>query len=148
MILLFILLLSFSPGAEPSEDYMVEGVNRLRARGCNCGGQKMPPAPPIKWNDDLYVSALKHAKYLKRKRGLSHFGPKGEDISQRIAKTGYDWKVVGENLGEGQDSFREVMWDWIESPSHCKMLMNPKVDDMAVAKVGKYWVQHFGREFN
>ena len=32
-----------------------------------------------------------------------------------------------------------------QSYSHCVMLMNPKVEEMAVAKYNDYWVQHFGK---
>ncbi len=145
--IVLIWMFSFQP-EDKVQDYMVRRVNRLRAKGCVCGREKMPPVQPIEWNDKLYYSAHAHAKDLNRRRELSHYGRKGENISQRISKTGYDWKVVGENLGEGQRSFNEVFEDWIESPSHCKMLMNRKVEDMAVARVGKYWVQHFGKQFN
>jgi len=142
---ILIFLSFFQPDLEQQE-YMLNRVNSIRARGCICGDTVMPPAEPVKWNTTLYTSAKRHARFLRSKRRLTHFGRNGEDIGTRITKTGYKWKVVGENLGEGQKSFREVFWDWIESPSHCKMLMNPKVNDMAVARIGKYWVQHFGKE--
>ena len=45
-----------------------------------------------------------------------------------------------------QKPFREVMGDWVDSPSHCRMLMNPKVEEMGVARHSKYWVQHFGKK--
>ncbi len=126
--------------------YTLKRVNALRAEGCNCGGKWMPPTGKLTWNNRLFDSALIHAKDMHVHRYFGHYNKRGEDIGRRIEKTGYDWAVVGENLGEGQKSFDQVFRDWIKSSSHCRMLMNPKVNEMAVAKYRKYWVQHFGRE--
>lgn len=125
---------------------IVKKVNKLRARGCRCGGKRMPPAKPIQWNKTLYKSALSHAKQMSDYNFFAHYSIEGKDIGQRIEKFGYKWEVVGENLGEGQKNFDEVLNDWLESSSHCKMLMNPKVNEMGVANYGRFWVQHFGKE--
>ena len=106
----------------------------------------MPPAGEIIWNDTLFLSAMDHAKEMTRYNYFAHFSIRGEDIGQRLDKFGYDWLVAGENLGEGQKSFDEVLNDWQDSYSHCKMLMNPKVNEMAVAYHGRFWVQHFGKK--
>ncbi|MBK9735467.1 MAG: hypothetical protein IPO92_11025 [Saprospiraceae bacterium] len=83
---------------------------------------------------------------MKEYNFFAHFSKDGLDIGARMEKSGYNWMVAGENLGEGQKSFEEVLGDWLKSYSHCTMLMNPRVDEMAVAKVDKYWVQHFGKK--
>ena len=125
---------------------MLESVNHLRAKGCYCGNRFMKPVHPVRWNETLYRSALAHAKDMSINEYFSHHSIEGEDIGMRLDKYGYQWQVAGENLGEGQRSFEEVLTDWKKSKSHCKMLMNPKVEDMAVARYGRYWVQHFGRK--
>lgn len=129
-----------------NQEYVVAKVNRLRATGCYCGKKYMKPTHPIKWDQLLYRSALSHAKDMSRFHYFSHFSKEGKDIGERLDLYGYKWQVAGENLGEGQKNFEEVLHDWIDSKSHCKMLMNPKVEDMAVARFGKYWVQHFGKK--
>ncbi|MFT6781079.1 MAG: hypothetical protein ACJA1A_000998 [Saprospiraceae bacterium] len=125
---------------------MLKKVNRLRSTGCFCGRKYMPATIPLKWNDTLYKSALGHAKEMTRYNFFAHYSIDGDDIGDRLETYGYDWQVAGENLGEGQKSFDEVFQDWLESRSHCKMLMNPKVNEMAVATHGRYWVQHFGKK--
>lgn len=125
---------------------ILEQVNELRAQGCRCGARYMNPVHPVKWDKTLYRSALAHAKDMSINEYFSHHSKRGEDIGMRLDKYGYAWQVAGENLGEGQRSFNEVLNDWKDSKSHCRMLMNPKVEDMAVARYGKYWVQHFGRK--
>jgi len=148
MLVILLILSLFMPSQHDTEfkDYTIRKVNNLRAKGCNCGGEFMPPVGKVKWNDKLFQSSLIHAKDMHAHNYFGHFNRRGEDIGKRIAKTGYDWAVVGENLGEGQKTFDQVFRDWIKSTSHCRMLMNPKVNEMAVAKYRKYWVQHFGKE--
>ena len=125
---------------------ILEQVNELRAKGCYCGSRYMDPVHPVRWDETLYRSALAHAKDMSTNDYFSHHSQEGEDIGMRLDKYGYQWQVAGENLGEGQRSFGEVLNDWKKSKSHCRMLMNPKVEDMAVARFGKFWVQHFGRK--
>ena len=125
---------------------ILKKVNRVRTTGCFCGRRYMPATTPLKWNETLYKSALGHAKEMTRYNFFAHYSVDGDDIGERLEDYGYDWQVAGENLGEGQKSFEEVLRDWLESRSHCKMLMNPKVDEMAVATHGRFWVQHFGKK--
>lgn len=149
MIAIFAILMGSYATVSPdagTKAYMLQEVNELRAKGCYCGRTYMPPAPPVEWHDKLYRSALSHAKEMSDHGFFSHFGRYGENIGARLDEHQYRWQVAGENLGEGQKTFDEVLRDWIQSDSHCEMLMNPKVEDMAVARYRKMWVQHFGKE--
>ncbi len=125
---------------------MLYKINKVRSKGCTCGQRYYGPAQAVQWNETLYKSALLHAKDMKRNNFFGHYSSKGLNIGQRIDRVGYNWHHVGENLGEGQVTFDEVLKDWIASPTHCEMLMNPNVNEMAVAKFDKYWVQHFGSQ--
>lgn len=128
------------------KDVIIKEVNRLRAKGCYCGGEYQDPVGPVTWNETLHRSALAHAREMSKYNFFSHFSRDGKDIGQRLTKIGYPWRVVGENIAEGQRQFSQAMKDWIESETHCKMLMDKRVDEMAVAKYKKYWVQHFGKQ--
>lgn len=131
---------------EAAKAYMISKVNKLRAKGCTCGGERLKSVPPVEWDETLYESAMSHAKQMNRYNFFAHYSIDGLDIGDRLDKVGYDWAVAGENIGEGQRDFDEVLVDWIKSESHCRMLMNPKVNEMSVARSGRYWVQHFGRK--
>ena len=37
---------------------LMDLVNEQRSKGCNCGGKKMPPVPPLKWNKKSGKSSL------------------------------------------------------------------------------------------
>ncbi|KXK37670.1 MAG: SCP-like extracellular [Bacteroidetes bacterium OLB9] len=123
---------------------MVAAVNKIRTNGCYCGRRYMKPVSKVKWSNKLYQSALNQANDMNKHHFFAHFSNEGLDIGDRLDVVGYNWKVAGENLGEGQLTFEEVLGDWLKSYSHCTMLMNPKVTEMAIAHVDKYWVQHFG----
>ncbi len=140
-----LVMLLLNP-SDRAKSYMMKEVNTLRAEGCKCGNEWMEPVAPLQWNNTLYKSARSHARQMKQYNFFSHYGRRGENIAERIESFGYNWQVVGENIGKGQTNFKQVFQDWIDSETHCKMLMNANVEDMAVARVGRYWVQHFGRE--
>ncbi len=106
----------------------------------------MAPVENIVWNETLYKSAFSQATEMHQYNFFAHFSKDGLNIGERLQKAGYDWMVAGENLGEGQKTFDEVLHDWLKSYQHCTMLMHPRVEEMAVAKVDKYWVQHFGKK--
>ncbi len=130
---------------EMEKQAMIESVNAIRTKGCYCGRRYMPPVEPVQWNDKLYFTAYTQAEEMHTHNYFAHFSKDGLNIGERLEKGGYNWMVAGENLGEGQLSFEEVMEDWLRSYSHCKMLMHPRVTEMGVAKVNRYWVQHFGK---
>ena len=125
-------------------DYILSRVNRVRTRGCKCGSEWMEPVNSVQWNVVLEQTAREHADQMESYDFFSHHSLDGKNIGQRLDEAGYKWRYAGENIAEGQGSFDEVLNDWIESTTHCKMLMNPKMEEMGVARVGRYWVQHFG----
>ncbi|MBL0026449.1 MAG: CAP domain-containing protein [Saprospiraceae bacterium] len=151
-LLILFLMISVNGGTPVSKpdisqkNTMIDAVNKIRREGCYCGKRYMAPVPAVVWNDTLYQSALTQANEMNDFHFFAHFSKDGLNIGERVKKAGYDWMVAGENLGEGQESFDEVLYDWLKSYSHCTMLMHPKVNDMAVARVDKYWVQHFGKQ--
>ena len=126
--------------------YVLAKVNKLRTEGCKCGRKRMKPTHPLTWNETLTLSAERHASDMDRYNYFGHRSRSGADIGDRLDAIGYKWQYVGENLAEGQDSFEEALTDWLESDSHCRMLMNPDMKEMGMAKIGKYWVHHFGTQ--
>jgi uncharacterized protein YkwD len=124
-------------------------VNAVRAKGCNCGGKYMPPAPALKWNDELEKAANAHARDMKRQGYFSHTSRNGNTVKDRIVKAGYSLDgymgySYGENIAAGQRSIGEVMASWIKSPGHCKNLMNPNFREIGVGENDFFWVQNFG----
>lgn len=116
-------------------------INGIRAKDVKCGDELMPGVSEIEWNDDLYTVSSEYAFYMSENRHFAHASKKGEDAGDRLDEIGYNWRFVGENLALGQHDFDEVLEDWLQSKSHCKMLMNPNMRHFALARYKRYWVQ-------
>ena len=116
----------------------------MRARGCKCGTKYYHATGPLKWNTQLESSARSYANQMKEVGYFGHNGSDGSSIGDRATRAGYSWALIGENLAFGHLRIKEVMKAWKESPTHCALIMNPDFRDLGAAKIGAYWVQHFG----
>jgi uncharacterized protein YkwD len=125
---------------------MLTAVNKLRANGCRCGGKQMPPVAPLRWNNQLEAAAVRHANDMASNGHFDHIGTDNSEFDDRISATGYKWMEIGENIAFGYDMISTTIQGWINSTSHCKQMMSPKVDELGAAKNGKYWVQEFGKQ--
>ncbi len=124
---------------------VLDSVNALRARGCHCPDDKWyPPAPSLQWNDLLARSARRHALDMQKHNFFKHTGSDGSDFTDRIKAAGYNWQVAAENLAMGHNDIAEVVKSWETSQGHCQNLMHPELQEMGLARVGRFWVQDFG----
>ncbi|MEM7369843.1 MAG: CAP domain-containing protein [Bacteroidota bacterium] len=126
---------------------MLKQVNQLRAAGCTCGDQIMPPAPAVVWNDQLSEAALTHAQDMDRYHFIGHKGHDGSKISERVARTAYPWRAIGENISWNASSLDQAMLGWKDSPGHCVTMMSRSFREMGAARQGRYMVQVFGRQW-
>jgi uncharacterized protein YkwD len=122
-------------------------VNQVRQKGVKCGDIYMPAVNSISWRNDLFFVSSEYARYMYDNSHFGHLSMDGKDAGDRLDLIGYKWQYVGENLAVGQHDFPEVLEDWLESESHCKMLMNPNMQHFAVARYKEYWVQTFASLF-
>jgi uncharacterized protein YkwD len=73
----------------------------------------------------------------------------GSTLKERMHDSGY-YKdngrsyYYGENIARGQDSAKEVMEDWMNSPSHRAAILSETFNEIGIGISGTYWVQHFG----
>jgi uncharacterized protein YkwD len=141
-----------SCGIRALPEEVLRRVNDARARGQQCGGKRMPPAPALKWDSALFSAASGHSLDMAKRNYFDHRSPEGVDIAQRVSNSRYPWKSVGENLNGGSSSVDEAVQDWLASPQHCENLMDPRYIDMGVACVaqpgtqwGTYWTMVLAR---
>jgi hypothetical protein len=68
---------------------------------------------------------------------FDHVGVDGSRVGQRVTDAGYAWHRVAENIAAGQTSLEEVIVDWLNSPSHCRALLDPRYEEfgLSVARV-------------
>ncbi len=117
----------------------LQQINAVRAEGCNCGGRKYAPAPAVTWNQKLENTAAAHSSYMLRSRQLTHRGRNGMMPEKRVAASGYQWSYVAENIAMGQQSTRQVIQSWLQSPQHCRNIMSRNVTEIGAARSGAYW---------
>ena len=126
-------------------------VNQARERARTCGTGRFAATQPVTLNDTLTRAALAHAADMAQYSHFSHEGRDGSSPAVRIARAGYDWKAVGENIAAGQTTPESVVEGWLKSPQHCANVMAPQFREMGIAyyvkrtrQAGIYWVQLFG----
>ncbi len=138
---------SFSFKAE-----VVNRINQIRTRGCNCGNFYMKPVAPITWNDRLAAAAKNHAEDMANNNYFSHESKNGDQIKDRFDKAGYGTAgfqryVIGENIAAGQQSIEQVNQEFFKSEAHCKNLMNPAFKEIGAYVYNYYWVEDFGGRY-
>ena len=123
---------------------LLRSVNEIRKNGCRCGNKKMPPAPPLVWNDQLAKAAFDHSKEMNAKNYFSHTSKSGKMPGDRIRAAGYRWIAYGENIAFNYEDEASVVDGWLKSPAHCKTMMDKIYKEMGVGRAGPYWTQDFG----
>jgi len=127
-------------------------VNEARSNSRRCGAKRFGAVPPIELDGKLSKAAMTHAKDMAARGYISHEGSDQSEPADRVARTGYAWKAVGENVAAGQYTAKEVVDGWLASPGHCSNIMDADYTQMGVAyvsnpkqEIGIYWAQVFGR---
>lgn len=123
---------------------MLQLVNDVRRKGCQCGDTYYYPAPALTWNTQLETAAYRHTSDMAKNKFFSHYAPDGSRGGVRLERAGYRWKTYGENIGQGFKTEKEMLNGWLASPGHCKNIMSKTFKEMGVARVGTLWTQEFG----
>lgn len=138
--------------ATASERRLLELTNEARSSARTCGTEFFAAAAPLTWNDTLAVIARNHASDMARRGYFSHNTPEGYTTRQRLNWQGYNPHLLAENIAGNYHTPEEVIAGWLESPSHCKSLMNPQFQEMGAGRIvlqgsvyGTYWSQEFAK---
>lgn len=129
-------------------------INDARALPRQCGTTSHEAAAAVAWSQALEQAARKHSEDMATQNFFSHTGSDNSSIADRVDATGYPWQRVGENIAAGQITADEVLQGWLNSPGHCRNIMNPDFEDIAVTcdmnsstEYATYWTNVFGAEF-
>lgn len=130
---------------------ILELTNAARATGRQCGREPFGAAPPLTLAPALDRAAMAHSKDMADHDLFDHIGSDRSTPSDRVARTGYRWRMIGENIASGITAADEVVEGWLNSPHHCENIMGPRFTQMGVAyyfnprsRDGLYWTQVFG----
>jgi uncharacterized protein YkwD len=125
-------------------------VNEARAKGRRSGREYFAPAVALVSSEKLTRAAKSHAQDMAKRGYFEHQSPDGSEPKDRVRRTGYQYRLTGENIAFGPESAEEVVAGWLASPGHCANIMDSRFRDFGVAvatgrKRGHiYWVQEFG----
>ena len=129
-----------------SQKKLLDMVNDLRSKGCDCGGTIMPAVNKLEWDYQLERAATSHSIDMNVQGYFSHVSLDGASFSDRINGTEYEGNPGGENIASGYTSEDAVFNGWRNSPGHCINMMNVGFTDIAVGRSGNYWTMVFGRK--
>lgn len=129
---------------------MLEKVNAARASARSCGSEQFAAAEPLAYNCPIEGAASRHSNDMASNNFFSHTGSDGLRVGARVTATGYEWSVVGENIAAGYDDVGTVVEAWLDSPGHCRNIMDSRFTQFAVTRVDtstadydNYWTQVF-----
>lgn len=136
----------WSAAATSLEAEIVALVNQRRHAGATCGGDAMPPVPPLTAHPALRCAARVHTRDMVDRAFFSHTNPDGGLPWDRMEQAGYSWRAAGENIAAGNASAAATMQQWMSSPGHCANIMNGEFVHIGVGHVegAALWTQVFG----
>ena len=126
---------------------------RPDARRDSAARNALPASGPLRWDVRLENAAQGHSTDMASNNFFSHTGSDGGSLSRRVTESGFQWRRVGENIAGGQNSVADAVQAWIDSPGHCRNLMDPSFSHTALACVRngdsdlrQYWTQVLARK--
>ena len=104
----------------------------------------------------LAAAARDHAADMAVRDFFDHRGPGGPGLAERVARAGYAYARVAENIAAGQEHAGDVVASWMLSEGHRRNLLDAEVvdagtgfvdapDDGGRVRYRRYWVAIFGR---
>jgi uncharacterized protein YkwD len=143
------------PSAPPpewsqSEWEVVKLVNAARARGGFCGAEFFYPSQALAPQTSLFRAARNHSWDMANRDYFSHDTPEGWGPTDRARANGYP-RGAAENIQAGAPNAYAVVNSWLNSPGHCKNLLNPNYREIGVGfaarpatRYGYYWTADLG----
>ena len=130
---------------------MLSQINEARSLARQCGDQQYEAVELLAWSCKLEAAAKSHSQDMAKNDYFSHTGPDGAGIEQRVGNQDYVWQAVGENIAAGHTSVSAVVEGWLDSPGHCRNIMNDAFTEMGMAnaedsesRYSTYWTQTLG----
>lgn len=113
---------------------MLDSVNALR----EASGRA-----PVQLNAELNAAAATHSRDMSVQNRPWHFGSDGSSPLDRVARVGYQGRLMGENISETYETELETLAAWMEDPATRAVILDPEARQMGFAwfqeTSGKIW---------
>ncbi|MEM9215251.1 MAG: CAP domain-containing protein [Cyanobacteria bacterium P01_F01_bin.150] len=105
---------------------------------------------PLQMGEKLDQAADDYSQEMIDQDRFSHTGADGSSPGDRLEKAGYtDWNAWAENIAAGQQTPKQVVDAWMNSPGHRANILNGRLTHMGLgyaegnANYGNRWTQKF-----
>lgn len=113
---------------------VLDSVNALRASA----GQA-----PLQLNSQLNAAAATHSRDMSVQNRPWHFGSDGSSPLDRVARTGYQGKLIGENISETYENETATLSAWMDLPDTRDVILSPEARNLGLSwhqeSNGKIW---------
>lgn len=113
---------------------MLDSINALRQ---SAGHQ------PLVFDRQLNAAAATHARDMSVQNRPWHFGSDGSSPLDRVARTGYPGKLLGENISETYETEVETLAAWMKKPDTRNVILAPEARNLGFEwhqeRNGKIW---------
>lgn len=113
---------------------LIDSVNALRRAA---GAQPLTPNPL------LTAAAATHSRDMAVQNRPWHFGSDGSSPVDRVRRTGYQGRMLGENISETYETELETLSAWMDAPDTRSVILDPAARDIGFAwyqePTGKIW---------
>ena len=113
---------------------MVESVNTLRVAA---------GAGPVTLDPLLNAAAATHSRDMAVQNRPWHFGSDGSSPIDRLARVGYQGRLVGEAISETYETELQTLVAWMEEPQTRAVILDPSATRLGLAwfqeESGKIW---------
>jgi uncharacterized protein YkwD len=91
----------------------------------------------------LLAACQSHSEEMARHGFYSHVDLKGQNAFARLNEAKVSYAAAAENLAYGQQTARQVLTAWLNSPGHRKNIDNCKYTRHGVGLAGARWTHVF-----
>ena len=143
-LLLSLLLFAGTAGAAPQaqmEAQALAALNRIRA---DHHLQALKPLPALR------EAAREHSRHMLSAGQLSHQGAGGAQLPARLAETGLQYRMLGENVAMNHnqpDPVKAAVSGWMKSEGHRANILNGQFTHTGIGIVGDAGTYSFTQIF-
>ena len=97
----------------------------------------------LQLNAQLNAAAATHSRDMANQNRPWHFGSDGSSPLDRVARTGYQGFLVGENISETYENETETLAAWMKEPATRNVVIAPQARNLGISwfqeRNGKIW---------
>lgn len=99
--------------------------------------------PPVDYSEELEDVAYVHTLDMIKNHFFGHTGSDKSTLRERVAESGFEASVVGENLGKNLFSVQDAVAYWMSQTDGFEQILNPDFTHIGAFEKSGKWTQVF-----